>query len=332
MHQGSLDYTSQSHCEGWAVVDGAPAVLSVFVNDVHVADVSCSRDRPDLIAHGLPSGAGFFYAFPRPLRIEDQLDVRFRDAGSLPNSPSVQHRERLERLLIGIDRGARGLELGPLNRPILSKSDYDVRYVDHASTEDLRQKYGGGTDASVDIAGFETVDVVWSGGSLAAVAGRGYSYCLASHVIEHVPDPIGWLDEICAVLRPGGRINLAVPEQTRTFDYRRALTTPAAMLEAHHRKLQKPSFGQIFDHIAGVAPLAGPVPDPVPRVIEAYRVAQQAEARGDYMDVHCHVWTHDSFIQCWSAIDALGLLPLRIDRSDSASGAWNEFTASFVRL
>ncbi len=329
MRQGSLDYTSQSHCEGWAVMGGEPAILSAFVNGKHVGDFGCGRDRPDLVEHNLPRGAGFFFAFPRPLRIEDELDVRFKDAGSLPNSPSVQHRERLERLLVGIDRGDRGLELGPLNRPILSKADYRVRYVDHASTQELRQKYGG--EMSVDVAGVETVDIVWPGGSLAAVAGGDYGYCLASHVIEHVPNPIGWLGEIAAVLRPGGRINLAVPERTRTFDHRRALSTPAAIVEAHHRKLRQPSFGQIFDHIIGVSPLGGPAADPASVAAEAYRVARDAELRGVYLDVHCHVWTHDSFVQCWSVIDALNLLPLRLDRSDPASGVWNEFTASFVR-
>ncbi len=204
----TLDLCTQSHCAGWAVRNGVPAQLDLRLNGEHVALIDCDVDRPDLVSHGLPRTAGFSFVFPQPLKMSDAVDVRFVDGGSLRNSPSVQHRARLGALLAGIPLGERGLELGPLDRPILGKADHDVLYVDHASREALIEKYRKtGSLATVRPERIVEVDFIWDRPLRDSAVG-GYAYCLASHVIEHVADPIGWLIEIADVLRVGGRLNL----------------------------------------------------------------------------------------------------------------------------
>ena len=37
-------------------------------------------------------------------------------------------------------------------------------------------------------------------------------FCVANHLLEHAPDPIGVLEELLRVVRPGGRVMLAVPD------------------------------------------------------------------------------------------------------------------------
>ncbi len=328
---GYLDLCVQSHCAGWAVEDRKATVLSLFINDVDVARIECTVARPDLAAHGLPALCGFSHSFDRPLHATDVVDVRFSDGTSLGASPSAAHKERLEMMLEGVVATEPGLEIGPLDRPILGKPDYQVRYVDHASREDLIEKYKlSGTEATVQPDHIRDVDVVWHG-RLLDLAGGGYSYCLASHVIEHIADPIGWLIEIAEVLKPGGRLNLAVPDRARTFDYRRQPSIPAALLEAHQRQLKRPSFGQIFDHVSGVSQIGEPVPDPVAAARNAYALARLTDETQGYVDVHCHVWTHESFSACWAVIDALGLVPLQLARITPPVGTWNEFIVSFVR-
>ena len=331
MLSGYIDICMQSHCAGWAVEDGLPASLSIFVNDMKAGDVSCDVDRPDLANHGLPRASGFSFAFSKPLRAGDVVDVRTRTGASIQNSPTSQHSERLERLVHGIKPAMMGLELGPLDRPTLGKADYNVSYVDHASRQDLVRKYQQtGSLATVRPDSIVDVDFVWSG-RLRDVVGGGYEYCLASHVIEHVADPIGWLGQIAEVLLPGGRVNLAIPERSRTFDHRRTPSTPAAMLEAFVRKLQRPSFAQIFDHISGVCPIGGPEPDKPAVIRNAYNVAALVESNGEYVDVHCHVWTPESFLECWSVIDTLDLLPLSLEYQHPPFSSWNEFIVSFLR-
>jgi hypothetical protein len=57
---------------------------------------------------------------------------------------------RRERFLRGIDlHRARGLEIGALCWPVLTREDCDIRYLDHLSTEALKRKYAD--DPHVDV-------------------------------------------------------------------------------------------------------------------------------------------------------------------------------------
>ena len=329
-YEGYLDICLQSRVAGWAVADDEPATVSVYINDVLVGTIACDQERADVAAVGRPIKSGFIFWFKEPLGHEDIVDVRFLGGPPLANSPSRDHLNRMRKVTYGILPDERGLEFGALDKPTLYKSQYNVRYVDHANPDELRRKYKG-HEANVTMTLVQEVDYVWSGSLLKVVVGDGWDYCLASHVIEHIADPIGWLAELTSILNKCGRINLAVPEQTRTFDYRRSLTTPAQLLDAWMRKLDRPSFGQIFDHCVGIHHPGSPEPDAIMRTKEAFRIARAAECSGTYMDVHCHVWTYHSFLFCWEVISRLDILPLRLDASWPAEGKQGEFIVSLVR-
>lgn len=334
---GHLDLCLQSHAVGWAMEGGAPAVVHLFINDVKIASTGKNRFlRNDLTPFGLPAEAGFIFHFPEPVGPNDVVAVRFDDGSDLINSPSHQHGARLKQMLLGI-AGGPGLEFGPLDRPLLAKSQHEVFYVDHLPTEDLRLKYGHVEDPFlVDPKRIVDVDFVWQRGSLAnAVSNRKFSWAIAGGVIEHIADPIGWLADIASVLKVAGRINLAIPEKTMTFDVSRALTTPAQMLDAYSRELRQPDFRQVFDHIAFVQhPGEGVIGEArrADRVREAYGVAQEGVRRGLYLDVHCHVWTSDSWQECWRVIEMLGLLPLRSVEVFPARADSAEFIVSLERI
>ncbi len=99
----------------------------------------------------------------------------------------------------------RGIEVGAAHQPVVRRGDGDIQYVDHASTEELRRKYAN--DPGVDLAALVEVDAVWGAQTLAeavGVSGR-YNYVVASHVAEHVPDLLGWLEEVAEVLTQRAR-------------------------------------------------------------------------------------------------------------------------------
>ena len=329
MRTGHLDVCIQSHCAGWAVDGEEGAVVEVVVDDAVVGTIRCDQERPDLPAAGLPRKAGFIFEFPRSLSDGSVVRVRFLDGLDIGNSPNTGVHDRLIRLLHGINPKQRGLELGALDRPIMAKDRFDIHYVDHATRDDLIRKYAATAGALLLPGRIVETDFVWCGGPLAAIAGTGFHYCVASHVIEHVADPLGWLGAIADVLAPGGRINLAIPEKTRTFDHRRALTQPAQLLDAWSRRLARPAFGQIFDHIAYACAVDAPAPPPLFQ--QALAVASVVERSGEYADVHCHVWTCQSFLDCWGVIAELGILPLALDASWPALPGANEFIVSLVK-
>ena len=82
----------------------------------------------------------------------------------------MQHLERREKLISGLDlRHAVGIEIGPLDRPIIAKQDGEVIYVDHADTASLRNKYKD--DPNVDDATIVNVDAVWGAQTLQEAIG-----------------------------------------------------------------------------------------------------------------------------------------------------------------
>lgn len=329
---GFLEYCYQSHIRGWAANETLePVPVTVAVGDAPAIVVPPNLPRPDLEARGRALMSGFMYIFPEPLAPDDRVVVTLPDGTHLAGSPSTGHRARLRELLDGIDLSVPGLELGPLDRPILSKSRSKVLYVDHASREDLRRKYAAADDGgSVDLDRIRDVDIVWRGGALRALlpTGSPIGWCIASHVIEHTPDMIGWLRAITDALAPGGMINLAVPDKERTFDWRRSPTDLSALIATHLEGRATPSPAQVFDHIA----LASDLGDDRPLALqEALQRARKVARDPDYVDVHCSVFTQHSFLLAMASIAELGLVDLALRRFFPTRPGTNEFVVSLVK-
>jgi predicted SAM-dependent methyltransferase len=130
------------------------------------------------------------------------------------------------------------MEIGPSHRPIAPKADgWMTTVVDHASRADLAKKYA---EHDVDLSQLEEVDVVWDGGDLAAQAPSerraNYDAIIASHVLEHIPDPISFLISAHALLKPGGMILLALPDKRYCFDFFAPLTSTGDWLSAYEIK------------------------------------------------------------------------------------------------
>jgi SAM-dependent methyltransferase len=79
------------------------------------------------------------------------------------------------------------------------------------------------------------VDVVAPGDELPFADGA-FDFVLASHVIEHIPDPIRALEEWRRVARL--YIFLVVPHRDRTFDRNRPLTPLSELIGRHARRLR----------------------------------------------------------------------------------------------
>jgi SAM-dependent methyltransferase len=228
--------------------------------------------------------------------------------------------DRRHKLLDGIDIGnARGLEIGALCNPIVTRSEGEVYYVDYADTEFLRKRYA--TDPGVEVDRIVDVDFVWGARGLKEITGgRRFDYIVASHVIEHVPDLITWLTELHSVLAPGGSIRLAVPDRRYTFDYLRGETRICDVLAAFAQGARRPLPNALIDHVMHVCSI-----DPVlawegridvaairhPHTVQdALDVARDSLDNHTYHDVHCWVFTPASFTDLMAQLASLGLANL----------------------
>ncbi|MBN1264373.1 MAG: class I SAM-dependent methyltransferase [Anaerolineales bacterium] len=212
---------------------------------------------------------------------------------------------------------SKGLEIGPLANPVVKKSEnVSIRYVDYADSDSLRKKYAD--DPNVETSRIVEVDDQWGEKSLVDLYGpEAFDYVIASHVIEHVPDMIGWLQEIAEILKEGGLLSLAVPDKRYTFDLQRPVSTPGAFIEAYLRKSIQPGPQAVFDHHALAADVGALAawketilindlrPYHSPR--EAYEKAALAFSSGVYEDSHVWIFTPSSFLDVLQIFCRLGL-------------------------
>ena len=217
--------------------------------------------------------------------------------------------------------GRRGLEMGPLDRPIVHRGELEIYYLDHASTQELKVKYRG-HDVNVDE--LCDIDVVADGVTpLIALLGdkAPLDYVVASHVIEHVPDMIGWLIEAFSVLKVGGRLILILPNKRFTFDVFRRDSAIEELLEAYRERRRRPGLRCVLDFFANAVRAEtwhlwekydfvkdlqfyyGP-----DRLTEAQR---DFEA-GKYIDVHCWIFAPWWFMELMHRI-TLAVPSLRFD-------------------
>ncbi len=240
----------------------------------------------------------------------------------------------------------RGFELGPLFNPIVSRSEADVRYVDVFDTEQLRTSYTH--DPNVDISKIVDVDVRLGrdDGSVATLSEAlgpeaPFDWAMASHVVEHVPDLIGWLADVAAVVGDGGVLVLAVPDKRYTFDIHRPLTTTGQLLEAHEAQVDRPGTRAVYDHCRAsttvdlVALWNGA--DPPDYRSRDYTVEQVAElvgkARaGEYIDTHVWVFRPDSFLEHLHELRGLGLVEWSVEELVETEPMQHEFRVRLRRI
>jgi predicted SAM-dependent methyltransferase len=245
---------------------------------------------------------------------------------------------RKEKILINIQPESQvGLEFGPLTSPIITSNIGSVRYVDHASTEELKAKcelWG-----TIDISKIVEVDFVWKNENLKELTAIEvpYDYVIASHVVEHVPDFIGWFKEIRSVLKTGGIVSLAIPDKRFTFDYLRQVTRPADVLEAYLCNSKRPSAGQVFDYKSQFVNRNSKFKFGIKEELiyehtleEAWEITQNSILKNHYEDVHCWVFTELSFLDLLISLVKLNLFDFKIAKFFNTTGI--EFIVSLEAM
>lgn len=241
----------------------------------------------------------------------------------MSESPTEVHR-RILRDHIDLSQG-RGLEIGPLAKPIALRGSSAVAYVDVTDRDGLLAHYAH--DGSVDPDAVPEIDYWLAGedGSTATLAeavreGAPFDWVLASHVVEHVPDVVGWLRDVGDVLADDGSVFLVVPDRRFCFDARRAPTTVGMALQAYELTDRIPSVRAVYDHFRKAVDIdadeawRGEVVGPE-RTIHPFSDVLDQIARvrsGAYVDVHVWTFTPGWFVELIEDLGRLGLIDLTI--------------------
>ncbi len=212
----------------------------------------------------------------------------------MPSPPPGAQRRLLARHLVGT-----GIELGPGHSAFPTYyPGVRVQYVDRWQPDENRALFRElGEDAP-----FPVPDIISNldTDGLRAIEDASRDFVIASHVLEHVANPVALLADVHRVLRPGGILLLLLPDRRRTFDRRRQPTPLDHLLDEHARD------DHVLDFLFGTEE----------------SIPEDPQQRADLFDmhrrrsIHVHCWQEEEFFevlvhattalgQRWELIDAV---------------------------
>ncbi|HMO29947.1 methyltransferase domain-containing protein [Enterovirga sp.] len=205
-----------------------------------------------------------------------------------------------------------GLEIGAFDLPLVEPHEGVCFFADYNDATYLRREAtripGHNPDFVVEIQydlkqGYDNIPQ--------------HDWVSGSHVIEHVPDLLGWFQSLRSVLKDGGRCLLVVPDKRYIFDVHRTVSSLADVMDAHEARRVRPSFRNVLDHHLNAVPYsasdgwAGVPPPSRPRNFQgALALARRAE--NEYVDAHCWVFTPESFQVLVEELSFNKLLPFSL--------------------
>ncbi|MDQ2844755.1 MAG: class I SAM-dependent methyltransferase [Acidobacteriota bacterium] len=242
---------------------------------------------------------------------------------SEPNHKEIAFQKRKEKFLTDLDvRESFGIEIGPLGSPLVTKAEGKIIYVDHTEAANLRERYRG--NPIVDCDKIVEVDAIWGENTIAQAIGlEKVDYVLASHVVEHVPDLITWLQELRSVLKPTGQVRLLVPDRRYTFDYLRRESRIHDVLRNYWMRARRPpphsvlefnfysspvDMVKAWDGLLDTSELI-----PTSSYSRAVEMAEEAK-KGTYHDTHCWVFTPQSFAHLFGELAEFGFIDFACER------------------
>lgn len=132
-----------------------------------------------------------------------------------------------------------GLEIGPYFNPICPKSrGYRVEILDCADRDTLYRQGLQDPNVGDKVKRIEPVDYIWSGEDYRELIGskERYDYIIASHVIEHTTDLVGFLEQCAALLKENGILSLVIPDKRYCFDFFRENSSLSKVIDKYMAK------------------------------------------------------------------------------------------------
>jgi SAM-dependent methyltransferase len=182
-----------------------------------------------------------------------------------------------------------GIEVGPGHVPFPVRPGVSVQFVDRLTSVEHHELFpelplGMGFVEPHIVADLDT-------DGLRAIESGSQDFVIASHVVEHLADPLGFLDDSYRVLRTGGVLLLLLPDRRCTFDRDRAPTPLTCLVHDHDVVATVPDDDHLLEFLLG----ADQGPD--------FVLPDDPDARAQLFawhrdrSIHVHCWTDDEFVE-----------------------------------
>lgn len=207
----------------------------------------------------------------------------------------------------------RGIEIGALDAPFPVPAGVEVTYVDRLTREECLRHYPELPRPEAVLA----PDLIAPAENLAPLGDGSQDFVIASHLLEHMGDPIGALKEWYRVLRPGGHLVLVLPDKRRTFDAPRERTSLRHLVLDHrqppdHPERRRRDFAAYREWVQLAKRLRTPA-----QVDFWARLLQRAG-----YSIHFHCWIPEDLRELFAHLAAAEDTPLRLLVEASLKDGW----------
>lgn len=148
------------------------------------------------------------------------------------------------------------------------------------------------------------VDYITDAHSLSKIEDASLDYVCASHVLEHLTNPIKAIREWSRILRPGGTLWLKIPDKRKTFDKTRKRTKLEHLIEDFRRNVPVDDQTHIEDNNMNTTP---------PR-------------RQGHPYIHNHVWIPEDIVELFAYLKnegaPLSVICCKENSSKNAQDFW----------
>ena len=191
----------------------------------------------------------------------------------------IPPRTLLARYLVGS-----GIELGPGHHPFeLPLPGVHVTYVDRWHGQESQglfpQVHGAFKEPDV-VADFNT-------DRLSAIDDGSQDFVVASHLLEHLAEPIGFLAEIHRVLRLGGVTLILLPDRHRTKDLKRTPTALSHLVSEFETGTTEVSDAHLIDFLEDRGIELGATQNEQQETLDRHRKRS----------IHVHCWDAKEFLE-----------------------------------
>ena len=205
----------------------------------------------------------------------------------------------------------RGIEFGALNNPLpVDSTQAKVIFADRLTRVQALEIFPELQDIADTIVEPDMIIDFNDLASLNSIASQKFDFLIANHFIEHLVNPIQFLEGCSQILQPGGVLFLTVPNKDETFDRNRNLTTNAHLWRDYRRGTSVISRAHLKDFLQNKEVVDTPHPEVIKyfknnRIPISYydgnRLPLSPLKRKRLYNfhrqrsIHVHVWNRSSF-------------------------------------
>ena len=227
----------------------------------------------------------------------------------------------------------RGIEFGPLNNPLpVDGSRAKTLFADRLSKSQALNLFPELREIADSIVEPDIIVDFNNAESLGSLASEDFDFLIANHFIEHLVNPIQFLEGCSQILPLGGMLFLTVPDKDKTFDRHRKLTTNTHLWRDYRRGESTISKAHLKDFLRNKEVVDTPHPEVVKYFMNnglslgyynGNRLPLNPVKRKRLFDfhrersIHVHVWNRQSFDEFLDWINSKLNLGFRIIRTHS---------------